>query len=291
MDRLPAFPPVERFILRNEAADQIFQIQVQPPLNPPRAGGRCPVVYASDANSSFDVLRGLAWQLQYSGHDAAPFILVGIGYPSEMPLAGAILRGRDLTFAGYPKIVVTPRFDGTLAPADGAPRQGGAEEFLRFLHHMLAPRIERAYPASDRRIYFGHSAGAGFGLYSLFEAPDLFDGYILSSPGLAFHGETSAGACYEDYEFLLDRARVFLADAPLAAPKRLYLSAGSAEEDDPNLRPWRLTSQVQRLAALFEEAGRPDLEVFTEILPGETHGTVWAVAFIHAIKHLLGPRP
>jgi hypothetical protein len=38
--------------------------------------------------------------------DAPPYILVGIGYPSDSPYAGMLLRAREYTYPPYPKFDV-----------------------------------------------------------------------------------------------------------------------------------------------------------------------------------------
>ena len=55
------------------------------------------------------------------------FILVGIGYPGDNPEAGAVLRGRDMSFPGYPRFSTTPPpIDGVV----GQPAQrDDAEQF------------------------------------------------------------------------------------------------------------------------------------------------------------------
>ena len=251
---------------------------------------RFPVVFVTDGNMVFDLFKGVASLLQAQQAPVRPFILVGIGYPGESPRAGAYLRGRDLIFPGYPQLTrQPPKGDPAVAlPESGAKDSYGAADFLDFMEHELIPQIQDQYPADPcARTYFGHSAGGGFGLFTLFTRPHVFKNYVISSPGLIYHGR-SAGVEYDDYDFLLRNARQFIASKQTLNETCLYLSVGTEEEFEPGLAPWRLTSSFYRLAALLRAERIEGLELITEVLPGETHTTAWPVAFIHGICRLLG---
>jgi len=213
------FPPVESHVIDSKRVEQTFQIRV---MRPEIERGECtrfPVVYATDGNFVFDVLKGISYGMQRSAHDAPRFILVGIGYPEDSPLAGAVLRARDLTFPNYPKLSFNPPpVEGVLVPKEGTKAFHGAEDFQQFIQHELIPFVDERYSTiPGERTYFGHSAGGGFGLFTLFTRTELFENYIISSPGLIYHGESSAGVRYEHYEFVLELARGFIASAkPLA---------------------------------------------------------------------------
>src|SRR5262249_47412018 len=149
-----------------------------------------------------------------------------------------------------------------------------AVEFQQFLEYELIPFIEERYEtAPGERTYFGHSAAGGVGLYTLFTPSPLFQNYIASSPGLTYGGEAPGGARYENYEFVLEDARRFIASGSALPGRRLYMSVGSDEEFQPNFENWRLTSSFYRLAALLKAARIPGLEFMAEVIPGETHFT------------------
>ena len=193
--------------------NQTFKIQVMQPAQNKGEAANFQTVYVADGNFAFDALKGISYSIQRSGRDAPRFILVGIGYPSECPLAGSVLRVRDLTFPSYPKITPTvPPIDGVLKPEKGSKQVGGAEDFQEFIARELLPFIDGSYRTrADERAFFGHSGGGTFGLYTMFTRPKLFDRYIISSPALIFNGRSSAGIDYEDYDFVLEEARRFIA--------------------------------------------------------------------------------
>jgi predicted alpha/beta superfamily hydrolase len=62
------------------------------------------------------------------------------------------------------------------------PGSGGAEQFLNFMKSELIPLIEEKHFKSSNRLIIGHSFGGLFALYTLFENPELFSGYIAISP-------------------------------------------------------------------------------------------------------------
>ncbi|WP_116808516.1 alpha/beta hydrolase [Steroidobacter cummioxidans] len=287
------FPSVESHLIRSRHVAQTFKVQVMLPGQKRSETARFPVIYATDGNMTFDMLKGISHILQMSARDAPRFILVGIGYPSDCPRAGALLRGRDLTFPGYPKLNrEPPPIAGVLLPRQGTKDFCGAEDFQNFIEHELIPLIDRRYPTqAGERTYFGHSAGGGFGLYTLFKRSSLFNNYIVSSPGLMYDGESSGGVSYQNYEFALELVRRCIESGPALRRARLYMSVGSEEEYEPELKNWRLTSSFHRVTSVLKAAALADLEVTTEVLAGETHVTAWPISFIHGIKALFGSRP
>jgi predicted alpha/beta superfamily hydrolase len=285
------FPAVETHLISSKYVKQTFKVQVMRPARSKGETLKFPVVYATDGNFAFDVLKGISCSLQTSESAAAPrFILVGIGYPSDTPLAGSALRARDLTFPGYPQLDV-PRgaVEGVLLPEEGTKTFYGAEDFQMFIGDELVPFIDETYETiPGQRIYFGHSAGAGFGLFTLFTKSELFRSYIISSPGLFYHGAASAGVSYENYDFVLRDARRFIASGKTLCGVRAYMSVGSGEEFEPAYAQFQLTSSFYRMVALLRAASIPGIELMTEVFPGETHMTVWPMAFIHGVQAVFG---
>jgi len=286
------YPVIETHLIRSRRVAQTFRIQVMLPAIKRGETTRFPVVYATDGNFAFDVLKGISYGMQQSERDARRFIVVGIGYPDDSPLAGAILRARDLTFPHYPKLSLKPPpVEGVLVPREGAKDFYGAEDFQQFIRHELIPLMDERYMTlPGERTYFGHSAGGGFGLFTLFTQAELFKNYIASSPGLIYHGESTAGIRYENYDFVLDQARRFIASEKPLTGVKVYMSVGSEEEFEPNLSQWQLTSSFYRMAALMRRAAIPGLQLTTEVLTGETHMTAWPISFIHGIKAVFGTR-
>lgn len=280
--------PVEAHLIASTKVDQTFQIMVMTPAQAPGEDTFFPVIYATDANQFFAALCAMALGLQRNRQDVTRFILVGIGYPGDNPFAGSLLRGRDFTFDGYPAVGGRrPRLAGIAPLPEGAPCFGGADAFKAFLREELIPFIERHYRAApDKRCYYGHSAGGGFGLYTLFTEPALFNSYIIASPGVTYHGETWSGVRYDNHEFLLDRAGAFLKQRGTLPRVSLHLSVGGQEEFEKEVEPWRVTSSAYRLASMLAAAELPGLDLHFEVLHGETHMSTWPIAFMHGVRAL-----
>ncbi len=63
---------------------------------------------------------------------------------------------------------------------DGKPT--GIEAFTRFLQQEAFPFIKSQYRTKDFRVLIGPQAGANFGLFTLFQHPDIFDALIINHP-------------------------------------------------------------------------------------------------------------
>jgi predicted alpha/beta superfamily hydrolase len=279
------FPEVETHLIGSRHVPQTFRIKVALPVRAACNSSPLPVIYATDADLCFEVLSSLLRLLQIES-DGFRYLLVGIGYPSANPLAGTLLRARDLTFAGYPELsIAQPEVADVLLPDPAGLQFHGADRFRAFIGEELIPFIEDRYPTNTRdRCYFGHSAGAGFGLYDLFSGAPTFSRYIASSPGLVFDGTSSAGVRYDDHDFMIEQARRFL-DAPLPRDDiRLFVSAGSSEEYERNIANWRITSSYFRLLALFNANPLKGLTVTSRLLAEETHSSALPVAFVHGLR-------
>jgi hypothetical protein len=59
---------------------------------------------------------------------------------------------------------------------------GEADRFLRFVREELLPFVDSEYRTKDYRIMVGPQAAAVFGAYTLLEAPDLFQAFLLNDP-------------------------------------------------------------------------------------------------------------
>lgn len=57
-----------------------------------------------------------------------------------------------------------------------------ADEALRFLREELIPLVDKGHRTNPFRVLYGHSVGGLFTVHALFNAPDLFSGYIAGSP-------------------------------------------------------------------------------------------------------------
>jgi len=274
-------PPEKTHLIESKCVNQAYQIQVMQPLMKTGANERFPVVYVTDGNLAFDFAKSISHAQQSTG-DLQRFILVGIGYPGDNPFAGDILRCRDFTPASRPEFSGLPR-SSPIAGVPGIPAGqsgwGSAGAFLAFIQTELAPFIDSTYPtvAADRT-FFGHSLGGALGLHALFAKPGLFNRYLISSPAISYDGD----------QFCLREAQAYIATAkPLGAT--VFLSVGDQEEFEPAFEKGQAVSHFFLLAQLLRKARIPGLDLRTHVFSGETHLSVWPLAFSHGMQSLFGP--
>jgi predicted alpha/beta superfamily hydrolase len=279
--RLLHVPDVETHLISSKYVEQTYQIQVMQPLMRKGAADRFPVLYVTDGNLIFDTVKGISHGLQSAG-DARRFILVGIGYPGQNPFAGNVLRARDLTAGYFPGKATIPRtseIDGVEGIETGKPNWGGAHAFLRFIREELITFIDKTYPTivGDRG-FFGHSGGGELGLHSMFSQPEIFNRYLISSPGISYEGN----------EFVFHEAQGFIASGR-ALNAKVLMTVGDREEFEKTLEAWSIVSSFYKLAKLLRNASIPGLEFQSQVLPGETHMSAWPVSFIRGLRALYGP--
>lgn len=160
-------------------------------------------------------------------------IVVGI------PNAGDEMRRRDYT----PPYM---RLD-----ADGA-ATGQAHRFLEFLGKELIADIDRGYRTTPARMLAGHSRGGLFVVYSLIEAPDLFDARLAHSPAL----------WRDDGRIVAELAKWL--GKPAGRPAYLYLSLGDRENE-------KMRRAFDHATALLRTRSGPSLPWRADITAGANH--------------------
>lgn len=194
-----------------------------------------PVLVLLDAENNFAYTSAAVHLLSANGR-IPPMIVVGISNTD---------RRRDMT----PSKPATG-FGGT--PWTGS--AGGADKFLAFIADELLPTIDRNYRTRPYRVLIGHSLGGLFAVYALMNRPEVFKGYVITSPAL----------------FWDDQALVKAAQPFFAAHKdlRADLYMTMANEDDTML------GGAWKLSAVLEESKLPDLRWQFKRSPEEDHGTI-----------------
>jgi predicted alpha/beta superfamily hydrolase len=221
--------------LESAVVGETYQLFISLPATYAHSDRRYPVVYLTDGNGLFPLVRSIAEGLS-GGLEIPRLIIVGIGYVSDEQ-AGRY-RERDLLPTD-----ASPRNASQRQPftRSGIPR-GRAELFLSFIREELKPFVEAEYRARpEGSTYAGASYGGLFGLYVLFHQPDTFDHYIIGSP--AIHHDDRVIMTYEsDYAARHDDLKA-----------RVFLSVGAREEsEDPLIEPrYQFVSNVCRLGQIL----------------------------------------
>lgn len=236
-----------------------------PPSYEAQSQRRYPVLYVTDADYAFPILRQVARRMNLEGPVIEEFILVGLSYAAGED--GRASRNRDYT----------PTPNGPRSAADTP--HGGGPAYQAYLKDQALPFVEERFRAAPgRRILLGHSYGGLLGAQVLFSDPGLFDAYVLGSPSLWF----------DDHAAMKAEARYAAAHDDLRA--RVHLYVGAYETVRPGPRYNRSADMVGDNAR-FEQALRarnyPGLVLTSEVLNDEDHLSVAPRGFTNALMAVL----
>ena len=194
-----------------------------------------PVLVLLDAENNFAYTSGAVHLLSANGRIPA-MIVVGINNTD---------RTRDMTHS-------KPASGITGTPWTGS--AGGADKFLSFIADEVLPTIDRAYRTRPYRVLIGHSLGGLFAVYALLNRPEVFKGYIVTSPSL----------WWDDQALVKAAQPFFAAHKDLRAD--LYMTM--ANEGGAML------GGAWKLSAALEESELPFLRWQFKRSPEEEHGTI-----------------
>lgn len=219
---------------------------------------RYPVLYVTDADYAFPIIRQMARRLNLDEPVIEDFILVGLSY--AVGEGGMTSRTRDYTPVGIND------------------RTGGGAAYQAYLKSEVLPFIEdrfRADPA--RRMLLGHSYGGLLGAQVLFSEPTLFDGYILGSPSLWFG------------DHAMMRTEAEYAESHTDLPARVYMYIGEYEVPGGERRNNRydMVGDNARFEARLASRAYPGLTLTNEVLNDEDHLTVAPRGFTKGLIAML----
>lgn len=231
---------------------------------------RYPVLYVTDADYAFPILRQISRRLNIEGPKIEEFILVGLSYAKGED--GAVSRRRDYT--------PTPNGPGT-APAGAVHGQGPA--YQTYLRDQVKPFIAARYRTDPARaLFLGHSYGSLLGAQILFTEPGLFSGYVLGSPSL----------WYDKRHALELESRYAARSKDL--PAKVYLYVGAFEALRKGDRRYSQTVDMvadnRALEAALRGRKYPSLNLKSVVLDDEDHLTVAPRGFTQGLKYLLPAR-
>lgn len=250
------------------ASGLTYQVFVQLPQNyetdPAR---RYPVLYVTDADYAFPVIRQISRRMNVERPMVADFILVGLSY--SVGSVGAESRRRDYT----------PTENGpSTAPADAVHGQGA--RYQAYLRDQVKPFIEQNYrTAPEQAFLLGHSYGGLLGAQILLTEPEMFSGYVLGSPS-----------------FWYDKRHVFSIEEAYAASHddlkaKVYMYVGEYEAFRPGVGRYNDSVDLVGDMLAFEDKlnarGYPSLTISSEVLNDEDHFSVAPRGFTHGLLELL----
>ena len=246
-----------------------YQVFVHlPPSYAEAPGRRYPVLYATDADYAFPILRQIGRRVNLNGPVIEEFILVGLSY-SEGD-SGTASRNRDYT----------PTPNGPQSAVAMIHGQGPA--YQAYLKTHVIPFVENRFRADPaHRVILGHSYGGLLGAQILFTDPALFRSYILGSPS-----------------FWFDRRYIMTLEAAYARdhrdlPADVFMYVGSFETLGVSSRNTRvdMVGDVRTMERVLNSRSYPGLQVRSTILEDEDHLTVAPVGFTRALMAVLPAQP
>jgi predicted alpha/beta superfamily hydrolase len=270
-----AIPETEVLEIHSTILDRDYELFVALPESyATHPGRRYPVVFVTDANYAFPLVRAISRRVGDHGHGLEDFILVGLSYAKgDTP---AYSRRRDYT--------PTPRGPRDAGPdASGRPvLHGGAEPYRQHLLAEVFPRVASRYRADMRRkVFAGHSYGALLGAHILFTEPSMFSHYILGSPSLWY-----------DSGVMFKREGQYAASHPdLAAD--VFLGIGEYERANPASADPRYSDEgdmvgdMHRFRRTLAARNYPALRIDATVIPGEDHLTVAPVIITRGLQRAL----
>lgn len=246
--------PIEstfRHYFYSSKTDHDYQIDVALPLSYHSGNKQYPVIYLTDSNSNFPIVVGNLRVLQL-GREMPEAIIVGIGYKDANIQEVMSYRSHDLT-PTKDDISDKEAIESPIYPLLPGTVSGGAGKFIAFIDQELKPYINDTYRTDkDDQTYVGHSLGALFGLYVLFNHTASFDKYVIASPSIWWDGKVSAR--YEEN----------YAKANNTMPKQVFFSVGKMEEPG-------MASDMLTMFKAIKSRGYPRLDIGHYLLEGETH--------------------
>lgn len=208
---------------------------------------KLPILYLLDGNAHFPIA------INTLNSTKKRAFVVGIGYLTEQAY-DIEQRTRDYTYQ--------------------------AADFMRFIQIKVKPYIEQRYVIdSTEQHFFGHSFGGLFGLYVLFNQPDLFNTYTIASPSL-WWGNASI---IPNSAFWIEKS-----------PKQINIVLGEYEEtpqNNPNITAERLVKIEERQSIyptrkLAQELQKQNYKAEFMLIPKQDHGGVISEAIKVAIENI-----
>lgn len=230
--------------------------------NPQR---RYPVLYVTDADYAFPIIRQVARRVNLDGPRLEEFILVGLSYSRGD--SGVVSRNRDYT----------PTPNGPRSASSNVHGQGAA--YQTYLKNEVLPFIDHRFRADPaRRVLLGHSYGGLLGAQILFTDPSMFQAYVLGSPS-----------------FWFDKRHIMTMEAAYARshtdlPANVFMYVGDWEVPGPSPRNTsgaNLVRDMQTMETTLKSHHYPNLRVQSLVLTDEDHLTVAPVGFTRGLLAVL----
>ncbi len=228
---------------------------------------RYPVLYVTDADYAFPMIRQISRRLNVERPRVEDHILVGLSYAAGED--GMTSRRRDYT--------PTPN-----GPSGTPPEfiHGNGAAYQAYIRDQVKPFIESRFRGDPaRNLFLGHSYGSLLGAQILFTEPQMFSGYVLGSPS-----------------FWYDKRHSFGLESAYAAknkdlPAKVYMYVGEYEAVKPGDKRYNrdadMVADNRAMEAQLRKRNYPGLVLKSEVLNDEDHVSVAPRGFTHGLLELL----
>lgn len=256
-----------------QALKRDYQVYVALPDSYRESSRRYPVLFVTDANYAFPVVRNIAQRLaKHAGMEEV--IVIGLSYAKGDSAVHS--RRRDYT------PTVPRNHDYRSDSPKRVPAFGEAEAYGRFIAAEVFPMVAAHYRADmNRKVFVGHSYGSLLGLQILLTNPRTFEHYILGSPSLWF-----------DHGVIFDREKDY-ATKFKDMPASLYLGIGGSETLAAGKKRSRSEQDADMVADLrdfdstLKSRRYPGLKMSLEVFAGEDHASVFPLLLTHGLRSYL----
>jgi predicted alpha/beta superfamily hydrolase len=259
--------------IRAQALKRDYQLYVALPDSYRQGNKRYPVLFVTDANYAFPVVRNIAQRLnKHAGMEEV--IVVGLSYANGD--GGVYSRRRDYT-------PTTPRKHDYRSDMPGRqPAFGEAKAYGQFIAGEVFPFIASNYRVNmQRKVFIGHSYGSLLGLQFLLTEPRTFEHYILGSPSLWY-----------DAGVMFDREQAYAASHK-DLPASVFFGIGGLEKRAAGKKRSRLEKEADMLADVREFDGKlksrkfPGLKTRLRVFEDEDHASVFPFVLTHGLRAYL----
>ena len=259
--------------IRAQALKRDYQLYVALPDSYRQGNKRYPVLFVTDANYAFPVVRNIAQRLnKHAGMEEV--IVVGLSYANGD--GGVYSRRRDYT-------PTTPRKHDYRSDMPGRqPAFGEAKAYGQFVSGEVFPFIASNYRVNmQRKVFIGHSYGSLLGLQFLLTEPRTFEHYILGSPSLWY-----------DAGIMFEREQAYAASHK-DLPASVFFGIGGLEKLAAGKKRSRLEEEADMLADLREFDGKltsrkfPNLKTRLRVFEDEDHASVFPFVLTHGLRAYL----
>lgn len=227
-----------------------------------------PVLYLTDSDYAFPVVRSITNRVRDDGKALEDFILIGLSYSvGDSPVFS---RNRDYT----------PTPAGTSASRrTGEFVHGEAEAYRIYLQREVQPFVQKRFRVdTQRQIFMGHSYGALFGAHVLLTEPTMFSDYILGSPSL----------WYDKRYIFTSEQQYAAANSDLAANVFLYIGSFETVGNEPRYRKEiDMVGDMHKFADKLKSRNYPGLTLATDVVHDEDHLTVFPSGFTRGLLRVL----